>query len=358
MALSRRTNATYAATRASLASSASHVIAYTLKAPVPGVHRGFVALERPRPRRLSRSSVFRRRQASEFGEGVEGHLLKDVADDPSMAHRHDAAAHAATSRSCVTRSTVMPRSRLSFCKRARTSRLVRVSRLPVGSSARRSGGSVTSARAIATRCCWPPESWFGLWSTKWAADDVYKAANATAKTTASKLASVVTWATPDPITYGTALSATQLDATASVPGMFVYTPASGKVLAVGTQTLSVKFTPTQSTDYTTVTGTTVPLVVNPANTTTTITTTSVNPSIIGHAVTVYYAVASPGKVTGSVAVTASSGETCGGPVAEATGLGSCRLTLQTVGSITLTATYGGDANNNGSVSAGFTQTVN
>ena len=195
-------------------------------------------------------------------------------------------------------------------------------------------------------------------TAKWAADDVYKAANATAKTTASKLASVVTWATPDPITYGTALSATQLDATASVPGMFVYTPASGKVLAVGTQTLSVKFTPTQSTDYTTVTGTTVPLVVNPANTTTTITTTSVNPSIIGHAVTVYYAVASPGKVTGSVAVTASSGETCGGPVAEATGLGSCRLTLQTVGSITLTATYGGDANNNGSVSAGFTQTVN
>ena len=22
----------------------------------------------------------------------------------------------------------------------------------------------TSARAIATRCCWPPESWFGWWS--------------------------------------------------------------------------------------------------------------------------------------------------------------------------------------------------
>ena len=34
----------------------------------------------------------------------------------------------------------------------------RVSRLPVGSSASRSGGSLASARAIATRCCSPPES--------------------------------------------------------------------------------------------------------------------------------------------------------------------------------------------------------
>ena len=45
-----------------------------------------------------------------------------------------------------------------------TSTLVRVSRLPVGSSARRMRGLFTSARAMATRCCWPPESWFGWWS--------------------------------------------------------------------------------------------------------------------------------------------------------------------------------------------------
>ena len=24
----------------------------------------------------------------------------------------------------------------------------------------------TSARAIATRCCWPPESWLGMWSSR------------------------------------------------------------------------------------------------------------------------------------------------------------------------------------------------
>ncbi len=39
------------------------------------------------------------------------------------------------------------------------------SRLPVGSSASRSGGWFTNARATLTRCCSPPESWSGmLWS--------------------------------------------------------------------------------------------------------------------------------------------------------------------------------------------------
>ncbi|HEY9072619.1 MAG TPA: hypothetical protein VIN67_00680, partial [Desulfobaccales bacterium] len=58
------------------------------------------------------------------------------------------------------------------------------------------------------------------------------------------------------------LSATQLDATASVAGTFVYTPASGTVLnTVGSQTLSVTFTPTDTTDYATATGT-VSLTVN------------------------------------------------------------------------------------------------
>jgi hypothetical protein len=35
------------------------------------------------------------------------------------------------------------------------------SRLPVGSSARRIDGLLTSARAMATRWRWPPESSFG-----------------------------------------------------------------------------------------------------------------------------------------------------------------------------------------------------
>ena len=59
---------------------------------------------------------------------------------------------------------------------------------------------------------------------------------------------VITWPTPTPITYGAALSTTQLNATASVPGTFVYTPALGTVSAQGTDTLSVTFTPTDTID--------------------------------------------------------------------------------------------------------------
>lgn len=71
-----------------------------------------------------------------------------------------------------------------------------------------------------------------------------------------KATPTITWANPATITYGTALSATQLNATASVPGTFVYTPAAGTVLSTGTQTLSVTFTPTDVFDYATTTATT------------------------------------------------------------------------------------------------------
>ena len=43
------------------------------------------------------------------------------------------------------------------------SSLVRVSRFPVGSSARTSLGWLIRARAMHTRCCSPPESWEGIW---------------------------------------------------------------------------------------------------------------------------------------------------------------------------------------------------
>ena len=44
----------------------------------------------------------------------------------------------------------------------------------------------------------------------------------------------ITWATPADIIYGTALSATQLNATTTVSrARFVYTPAAGAVLNAG-----------------------------------------------------------------------------------------------------------------------------
>ena len=73
--------------------------------------------------------------------------------------------------------------------------------------------------------------------------------------TVKKAVSVITWAAPAGITYGTALSSAQLNATASVPGAFVYSPAAGTVLGAGANTLHATFTPTDSTDYTTATAT-------------------------------------------------------------------------------------------------------
>jgi hypothetical protein len=60
----------------------------------------------------------------------------------------------------------------------------------------------------------------------------------------------ITWNNPDDITYGTLLSATQLNAAASVPGTYTYTPASGAKLSTGTaQNLKVDFTPTDIVHY-------------------------------------------------------------------------------------------------------------
>jgi hypothetical protein len=67
---------------------------------------------------------------------------------------------------------------------------------------------------------------------------------------------VITWPAPAPITQGTALGSTQLNATASVPGTFVYNPAAGTVLAAGTYTLKTTFTPADTTRYTTATAST------------------------------------------------------------------------------------------------------
>ncbi len=72
----------------------------------------------------------------------------------------------------------------------------------------------------------------------------------------TKLLPTITWSNPANIVYGTALSGTQLDATASVPGVFAYTPTAGTVLSVGQgQVLSVMFNPTDTTDYTSATAT-------------------------------------------------------------------------------------------------------
>jgi hypothetical protein len=170
----------------------------------------------------------------------------------------------------------------------------------------------------------------------------------------------ITWAKPAAITYGTALSGTQLDATATykgatVPGTFAYSPTAGKVLVAGVQTLTVTFTPEDTTDYTTATDT-VTLTVHMASSTTAITLQTPNPSLVNQVVTVSFEVTGGGVgPTGTVTVTASAGETCSGVLSA--GAGSCSLTFTKGGSPTLTAKYAGDSNFKSSSSAKVTQTV-
>jgi hypothetical protein len=119
----------------------------------------------------------------------------------------------------------------------------------------------------------------------------YTTVTKTVQLTVNKAAPVVSWAPPAAIPYGTALSTTQLNATASVPGGFAYTPAAGVVLNAGTQTLSVIFTPTDTTDYTTITQT-VSLTVNKA----TLTVAAANASRVYNAANPTFT----GTVTGAV----------------------------------------------------------
>ena len=81
----------------------------------------------------------------------------------------------------------------------------------------------------------------------------YTTASKTVTLVVNQATPTITWPAPATIGYGTALSTTQLDATANVPGTFVYSPAAGTVPNAGSQTLSATFTPTDSTDYTIVT---------------------------------------------------------------------------------------------------------
>ena len=88
----------------------------------------------------------------------------------------------------------------------------------------------------------------------------YTTASATATINVLQATPTISWSNPAAIPDGTLLGSTQLDATASwavggalgsVAGSFTYNPPVGTVLNPGNdQTLSVAFTPADTTDYT------------------------------------------------------------------------------------------------------------
>ena len=87
----------------------------------------------------------------------------------------------------------------------------------------------------------------------------YTTATGTATINVDQATPTINWTNPADITYGTSLSSTQLDATASwivggvtrmVSGAFDYTPGKGTILPGGSgQVLSVLFTPSATNDY-------------------------------------------------------------------------------------------------------------
>jgi Flp pilus assembly CpaE family ATPase len=79
----------------------------------------------------------------------------------------------------------------------------------------------------------------------------YTPAKAEVQVTVATATPTIAWQLPAPITFGVAISTTQLNATASVPGIFAYSPAAGEILAAGRHTLAVTFTPSDSLGYTT-----------------------------------------------------------------------------------------------------------
>jgi phospholipase C len=83
----------------------------------------------------------------------------------------------------------------------------------------------------------------------------YSSTTASVPITVQKGIPTLSWAKPASVDPGTILGAAQLDASADIPGTFSYSPAPGTLMsASGTTTLSVTFTPSDTTDYVPVTG--------------------------------------------------------------------------------------------------------
>ena len=101
----------------------------------------------------------------------------------------------------------------------------------------------------------------------WQANDpllvqIYQAAGA-ASLPRLQVKPSISWNTPASIPYGTPLTSTQLNASASAAGTFTYNPGPRSVLSGGVNTLMTTFTPTEAQDYTSATAATT-LIVTPA----------------------------------------------------------------------------------------------
>jgi hypothetical protein len=127
-----------------------------------------------------------------------------------------------------------------------------------------------------------------------AATTNYNSVTETVSLIVNKADQVITWENPANIVYGTALSATQLNATALGGATLTYSPVSGTVLGAGTRTLTV--TAAEATNYK-AGSKSVSIVVEKAPATITLTTADLSQTFNGSAKTVGFSI-SPVGVTG------------------------------------------------------------
>jgi hypothetical protein len=167
-------------------------------------------------------------------------------------------------------------------------------------------------------------------------------------------APTINWATPAPIVYGTPLTATQLDASSPVAGSFTYSPAAGTVLNVGQQTLTVSFTPTDTTDYIAATAT-VTLNVVPATPAITL-SASANPAFMTYAVS-FTASLPEYASTQSGTMTFYDGSTQIGAATVSGGSATITTTALAAGVHSITATYSGDSNYGPGASGGVSEDI-
>jgi len=164
----------------------------------------------------------------------------------------------------------------------------------------------------------------------------------------------ITWATPAPITYGTPLSTKQLDATSPLPGSFSYSPTAGTVLGTGQHTLTATFTPNDTLNYTTSTGTVI-LTVNPATPLVAL-TTSADPVFTSNPVTYTAIITVPAAApTGTVAFFDGTAQIASSNVSA--GVATFTATAQATGIHSMTAVYSGDSNYTTSTSQALVEVI-
>ncbi|WP_190300363.1 MBG domain-containing protein [Rufibacter hautae] len=122
----------------------------------------------------------------------------------------------------------------------------------------------------------------------------YNEATETVSLTVNKAEQVITWSNPANIVYGTALSGTQLNATALGGAILTYSPEAGTVLGAGTRTLTVN---AAEADNYKAGSKSVEIIVEKATATITLTAADLSQTFNGLAKSVGYSI-NPADVTG------------------------------------------------------------